>query len=125
MPGSYVAFNLLPSDPFDLLASCIVSLTQRINKYVCMYVVPVMSAKQTDILLHVFVNIYHLIKNSHIFQHINGSEACRSLCSEDCFSILDTASTPFQLKTKEALHIAWEKPSLNKQVNHVNLTLSL
>ena len=39
MPGSYVAFNLLPSDPFDLLASCIVSLTQRINKYVCMYAV--------------------------------------------------------------------------------------
>ena len=38
MPGSYVAFNLLPSDPFDLLASCIVSLTQRINKYVNMYV---------------------------------------------------------------------------------------
>ena len=37
MPGSYVAFNLLPSDPFDLLASCKVSLTQRINKYVCMY----------------------------------------------------------------------------------------
>ena len=36
MPGSYVAFNLLPTDPFDLLASCIVSLTQRINKYVCM-----------------------------------------------------------------------------------------
>ena len=33
--SSYVAFNLLPSDPFDLLASCIVSLTQRINKYVC------------------------------------------------------------------------------------------
>ena len=64
-------------------------------------------------------------KNSHIFQHINGSEACRSLCSEDCFSILDTASTSFQLKIKEALHIGWEKPSLNKQVNHVNLTLSL
>ena len=38
LPGSYVAFNLLPSDPFDLLASCIVSFTQRINKYVCMYV---------------------------------------------------------------------------------------
>ena len=64
-------------------------------------------------------------KNSHIFQHINGSKACRSLCSEDCFSILDTASTSFQLKIKEALHIGWEKPSLNKQVNHVNLTLSL
>ena len=25
---------------------------------------------------------------------------------------------------KEALHIGWEKPSLNKQVNHVNLTFS-
>ena len=64
-------------------------------------------------------------KNSHIFQHINGSEVCRSLCSEDCFSILDTASMSFQLKIKEALHRGWEKPSLNKQVNHVNLTLSL
>ena len=39
MRGSYVAFKLLPSDPFNILASCIVSLTQRINKYVCMYVV--------------------------------------------------------------------------------------
>ena len=35
MRGSYVAFNLLLSDPFDLLASCIESLTQRINKYAC------------------------------------------------------------------------------------------
>ena len=34
MLGSYVAFNLLLSDPFDLLASCIVFLTQKINKYV-------------------------------------------------------------------------------------------
>ena len=42
-------------------------------------------------------------KNSHIFQHINGSEACRTLCSEDCLSILDTASTSFQLRIKEAL----------------------
>ena len=53
-------------------------------------------------------------KKSHIFQHINGSEACRSLCSEDCFSILDTASTSFQLKIKEALHIGWEKPSIKQ-----------
>ena len=63
-------------------------------------------------------------KNSHIFQHINRSETCKALCSEDCFSLLDTASTSFQLKIKEALHIGWEKPLLNKQVNHVNLSLS-
>ena len=63
-------------------------------------------------------------KNSHIFRHINRSETCKALCSEDCFSLLDTASTSFQLKIKEALHIGWERPLLNKQVNHVNLSLS-
>ena len=31
----------------------------------------------------------------------------------------------FQIKIKETLNIGWENPSLNKQVNHVNLTLSL
>jgi len=63
-------------------------------------------------------------KNSHIFQHIYGLQACRALCSENCFSILDTASTSFQLKIKEALRIGWEKPLLNKQVNAANLTVS-
>ena len=63
-------------------------------------------------------------KNSYIFQHIYWSETCRALYSENCFLILDTASTSFYLKTKEALHIGWENPSLNKQVNYVNLTLS-
>ena len=63
-------------------------------------------------------------KNSNIFQHIYGSETCRDLCSENFFSLNDTASTPFQLTIKEAFHIGWENPSLNKQVNHVNLTLS-
>ena len=56
-------------------------------------------------------------KNSHIFQDIYGLETCRALCSENCYSILDTAASKyFQLKIKEALH-KW-------QVNHVNLTLS-
>ena len=86
-------------------------------------VAPVMSVRQTDMLLPVFMNILS-DKKSHIFQHIHGSETCRDLCSENCFSILDTAFTPFQLEIKEALHIGWGKPSLNKQVNHVNLSLS-
>ena len=63
-------------------------------------------------------------KNSHIFKHLRGSENCRSLCSEDCFQILDSASTSFQLKIKEAMHILWEQPSLNSQVKHLNLSLS-
>ena len=63
-------------------------------------------------------------KHSHIFKHLRGSENCRSLCSEDCFKILDSASTSFQLKIKESMHILWEQPSLDSQVKHVNLSLS-
>ena len=64
-------------------------------------------------------------RNSHIFKHLQNSEHCRTLCSNDCFSILDHASTTFQLKIKEAIHILWEKPTLNHQLFHVNLKLSL
>ena len=63
--------------------------------------------------------------NSRHDVHLRGSENCRSLCSEDCFKILDSATTSFQLKIKEAMHILWEQPSLNSQVKHLNLSLSL
>ena len=61
---------------------------------------------------------------SHIFQHLQQSEACRNSCSAECFKVRDRATTKFQVKIKEALHISWEQPSLNKQLYHVNLTLS-
>ena len=35
-------------------------------------------------------------KHSHIFKHLWGTENCRSLCSDDYFKILDSASTSFQ-----------------------------
>ena len=38
---------------------------------------------------------------------------------------LDHTSTTFQLKIKEAINIQWEKPSLNHQLYHINLKLSL
>ena len=41
------------------------------------------------------------------------------------FSILDHTSTTLQFKIKEAIHIQWEQPTLNLQLNHVNLKLSL
>ena len=63
-------------------------------------------------------------RTSHIFQHLQQSEACRSSCSAECFKVIDNATTKFQVKRKEALHISWEQPSLNKQLYHVNLTLS-
>ena len=53
-------------------------------------------------------------KNSHIFQHSYGSETCRDLCSENCFLTANQGGLTHRLG----------KPSLNKQVNHVNLTLS-
>ena len=39
------------------------------------------------------------------------------------FAIIDQASSRFALKIKEALHILWDKPTLNAQVKHVNLKL--
>ena len=69
----------------------------------------------------------HLVSDraSHVFKHLQNSEHCRALCSADCFHILDHASMSFQLKIKEAIHIQREKPSLNQQLHHVNLKLSL
>ena len=68
----------------------------------------------------------HLVtdRNSHIFKHLESSESCKNACSEECFTILDSAPSPYQLRIKEAIHIGFEKPCLNKQLYHVNLTLS-
>ena len=63
-------------------------------------------------------------RTSHIFKHLQNSEHCRTLCSNDCFSILDHASTTFQLKIKEAIHTQWEKPTLKSSTLY-NLRLSL
>ena len=63
-------------------------------------------------------------KHSHIFKHLRGSENRRSLCLEDCFKILDSASRSFQLKIKKAMHILWEQSSLDSQIKHLNLSLS-
>ena len=59
----------------------------------------------------------HLVsdKASHIFKHLQNSKHCCIFCSVDCLLILDHASTSFQLKIKEAIHIQREQPSLNQQ----------
>ena len=62
---------------------------------------------------------------SYIFKHLQNSEHSHALCSLDCFHILDHASTIFYLKIKKAIHIQREQPSLNQQLHHVNLKLSL
>ena len=62
-------------------------------------------------------------KNSHIFKHLSASKGCRDKCDISCFKILDHASTYSQLKIKESFHIEQLKPELNKQVEHVSLSL--
>jgi len=62
--------------------------------------------------------------NSHIFQHLQQSQAFRCLANKICFSIVDCAPNKLQLLLKEAMHIKWENPTLNKQLKHADLTLS-
>ena len=69
----------------------------------------------------------HLLSNrsSNIFKHLQSSEFCRASYTPDCFEILDSVATTYQVKLKESMFIKWEKPDINQQVKHINLTLSL
>lgn len=51
------------------------------------------------------------------------ADECKKACDENCFSILDSASSKYGLRVKEALHIRWEKPVLNKQVRSLVTTI--
>ena len=56
---------------------------------------------------HFFTRVHeHLSsdKYSHMSKHLLSSERCRQSCSADCFEILDSTPTKFQLKLKEAMH---------------------
>ena len=68
----------------------------------------------------------HLLsdKNSHVFNHLQSSDAGENACNETCSEVIDSARTHYQLKIKEALHIMWEGPILNKQVQHYNFSLA-
>ena len=69
----------------------------------------------------------HLVSDraSHIFKHLKDSAHCRALCSADNLHVSDHASAGFQLKIKEAIYIQREQLSMNQQLHHVNLKLSL
>ena len=55
-------------------------------------------------------------KNSHVFKHLNASEACKNAYNNNCFFVLDHADTKHQLRIKEGMYIKWEQPVLNKQL---------
>ena len=52
---------------------------------------------------------------SHIFKHLNASKDCRDKYDISCYKILDHANI--------YTHIERLKPELNKQVEHVSLSL--
>ena len=64
-------------------------------------------------------------KKPHIFTHLVNNETCKALSTENCFEIVDFAATPFRLKLKEAMHVIWKKPSLNKQQKHVSISVTV
>ena len=57
-------------------------------------------------------------KSSNIYRHLKNLQ-WKSICDENCFSILDSARTKYTLKLKEGMYIKWLKPSLNKQVKWI------
>ena len=57
-------------------------------------------------------------KKCNIFKHLQESHMCNSDGNKDCFSVINQAVTEYQLKRKEAMHIKWIQPKLNKQVKH-------
>ena len=52
--------------------------------------------------------------STRVFKYLQDSAHCRVLCSADSFHVLDHASTGFQFKIKEAIHIQREQPSLKQ-----------
>ena len=54
----------------------------------------------------------HLLKDpkSNIFKHLQELHTCNSVCNKDCFSVINRATTEYQLKMKEAMHIKWIGP---------------
>ena len=44
-------------------------------------------------------------RSSHVFKHLQSSESCRISCSADCFTVLDSATTKFQVKLKKSSYV--------------------
>ena len=64
-------------------------------------------------------------KKSHIFTHLVSNDVCKALRAECFLEIIDSASAPFRFKLKEAMHIIWKMPLLNKQQTHVSISITV
>ena len=64
-------------------------------------------------------------EESAIYLHIRENERCFNLKDSNAFTVIDQGSSWFNLRLKEAFHIGWDKPALNKQVKHEKISLSV
>ena len=66
-------------------------------------------------------------KTSTVWNHLSMNRKCKRLITgpAECFRIIDQAPSQYQLELKEALHIGWENPVLNKQVKHQSISLNM
>ena len=68
-------------------------------------------------------------KKSHNLEYLVNNETYKALSAENCFEIIiwnnNSTSDPFRLKLKEAMHITWTKPSLNKQYKHISISITV
>ena len=64
-------------------------------------------------------------RKSHIFAHLINNKTCKALSTESCFEIINSASSSFRLKLKEAIHIIGKKLSLNKQQKDVRVSITV
>ena len=58
------------------------------------------------------------VRSSHVFKHLQNSKSSRTSGTTDCFKVLDSAASRFQVKLKESMYIKWEKSNLSQQVKH-------
>ena len=64
-------------------------------------------------------------KMSQVYKHLHENEACFTSYNDECFSILDSAKTKFQLCLKEGMYIGWQNPELNRQIKLVSATFAI
>ena len=60
----------------------------------------------------------------YIFKHLNENHSCNSLGTSR-FQIIDSTSSKFRLKLNEAILITCTKPSLNRQLKHVSISITV
>ena len=78
-------------------------------------VIPVITGEATRHLTKRIRDHLETDKKSHIFAHLVNNESCKTLNTENCFGIINSASILFRLRLKGAMHVMWKEPLLNKQ----------